>query len=353
MRFVWPEFLWLLAIAPLAVWFYVWLLRRRRKAALRFPSVALLRAAQPGQAWRRHVAPAVFLLALLAGILAGARPSAVITLPSQQRTIILAIDVSLSMRATDVQPNRLAAAQEAAKSFVSELPSDVRIGIVSFAGTAAVVQAPTNSKEDLIAAIERLQLDRQTAIGSGVVVSLAALFPEDTELNVESMVLGRRSGRSAERDMAARKAEPKDKEKKAFTPVEPGSNASKAIILLTDGRRTTGPLPSDTARMAADRGIKVYTVGFGTAAGASVGIEGYSIFMAFDEETLRTIADITRAEYFHASTAEGLKKVYQDLSSRLVLQREYTEIGMLFAALAAVLLVAAAAFSLAWAPRGV
>ena len=348
MKFVWPELLWLLAIAPLAVGFYVWLLRRRRKAALRFPSLGLLHAAQPGKAWRRHVAPAVFLLALLAGIFAGARPSAVITLPSQQRTIILAIDVSLSMRATDVQPSRIAAAQEAAKSFVQELPSDVRIGIVSFAGTAAVVQTPTNNKDELVAAIDRLQLDRQTAIGSGVVVSLAALFPEDADLNLESMVLGKRTGRSAERE--AKKSEP-PKEKKAFTPMDPGTNTSKAIILLTDGRRTTGPLPSDTARMAAERGIKVYTVGFGTTGGASVGIEGYSIFMAFDEETLRTIADITRAEYFHASTAAELKKVYEDLSSRLVLQREYTEIAMLFAALAAVLFVVAAAFSLAWAPR--
>lgn len=348
MKFVWPELLWLLAVAPLAVGLYVWLLRRRRKAALRFPSLGLLHAAQPGKAWRRHVAPAVFLLALLAGIFAGARPSAVITLPSQQRTIILAIDVSLSMRATDVPPSRLVAAQEAAKSFVQELPSDVRIGIVSFAGTAAVVQTPTNNKDELVAAIDRLQLDRQTAIGSGVVVSLAALFPEDADLNLESMVLGKRTGRSAERE--AKKSEA-PREKKAFTPMDPGTNTSKAIILLTDGRRTTGPLPSDTARMAAERGIKVYTVGFGTTGGASVGIEGYSIFMAFDEETLRTIADITRAEYFHASTAAELKKVYQDLSSRLVLQREYTEIAMLFAALAAVLFVVAAAFSLAWAPR--
>jgi Ca-activated chloride channel family protein len=350
MRFVWPEFLWLLAIAPLAAWFYVWLLRRRRKSALRFPSLGLVHAAKPGNAWRRHVAPAIFLVALVAGILASARPSAVITLPSQQRTIILAIDVSLSMRATDVQPSRIVAAQEAAKSFVKELPSDVKIGIVSFAGTASIVQTPTNNTEDLVAAIDRLQLDRQTAIGSGVVVSLSALFPEDADLNLEAMVLGKRSGRSAERE-AGKKSDPA-KEKKAFTPVDPGSNTSKAIILLTDGRRTTGPLPSDTARMAAERGIKVYTVGFGTAAGASVGIEGYSIYMAFDEETLKTIADITRAEYFDASTAEGLKKVYQDLSSRLVLQREYTEIAMLFAALAATLLVVAAAFSLAWAPRG-
>jgi Ca-activated chloride channel family protein len=347
-RFVWPEYLWLLAIAPALVAFYLWLLKRKQREALRFPSLALVRAAQPARAWRRHVPPALFLAGLIVAILAGARPSAVITLPSQQRTIILAIDVSLSMRATDVQPSRLVAAQEAARSFVRELPSDVRIGIVSFAGTAAVVQTPTNNAEELVAAIDRLQLDRQTAIGSGIVMSLAALFPDDGNLDLESMVLGRRSGPSAKKD-SAKSAE--KKEKKEFRPVEAGSNTSKAIILLTDGRRTTGPMPSDAARLAADRGIKVYTVGFGTSAGASVGIEGYSIYMAFDEETLKTIAELTRAEYFHASSGAELMKVYKDLSSRLVLQREYTEVAMLFAAVAAVLLLLAAALSLAWSTR--
>ena len=349
MRFVWPEFLWLLLLAPALAALYVYVLRRKKPNALRYASLGLVREAAPARPWRRHVPPALLLLGLVAALLAAARPSAVITLPSQQRIIILAIDVSLSMRATDVLPSRLVAAQEAAKSFIQDLPSDVRIGIVSFAGTAALVQQPTSSKEDLIAAIDRLQLDRQTAIGSGIVMALATLFPDDTGIDLESMVLGNRSGRSALSQPAPKKAE--KKEKKEFKPVEPASNSSKAIILLTDGRRTTGPSPMDTARMAAERGIRVFTVGFGTSAGASVGIEGYSIYMAFDEETLKAVAEITRAEYFHAQTGAELKKIYATLSSKLVLQKEYTEIAMLFAAAAAALMLLVGALSLAWTNR--
>ena len=347
MKFIWPEFLWLLVLAPLLVALYLWVLRRKQLGAIRYPSLGLVRAAMaPGGVWRRHLPPAVFLVGLVAAILAAARPSALLTLPSHERIIILAIDVSLSMRASDVQPTRLAAAKDAAKSFVQELPSDVRVGIVSFAGTAALVQAPTRDRDDLVAAIERLQLDRQTAIGSGIIVSLATLFP-DHGIDLEPLVLGRRWGPSAVVKVPEKKAE------KKFDPVEPGSNPSKAIILLTDGRRTTGPHPNEAARMAAERGVKVFTVGFGTAAGAQVPIEGYSIYMAFDEETLKAVADLTRAEYFHASSGDELKKVYNTLSSRIVLNKEHTEIAMLLAALSAALLLVAGSLSLLWTNRSV
>lgn len=347
MKFLWPEFLWLLVLAPLLVAFYVWVLRRKQLGVVRYPSLGLVRPAMaPGGVWRRHLPPAVFLLGLLAAILAASRPSALMTLPSHERVIIMAIDVSLSMRAMDVQPSRLAAAKEAAKSFVQELPADVRVGIVSFAGTAALVQAPTRDRDDLVAAIERLQLDRQTAIGSGIIVSLATLFPDDG-IDLEPWVLGRRSGPSAIVKVPEKKAE------KKFQPVEPGSNPSKAIILLTDGRRTTGPHPNDAARMAAERGVKVFTVGFGTAAGAQVPIEGYSIYMAFDEEALKAVADLTRAEYFHASSGDELKKVYNTLSSRIVITKEHTEIAMLLAALSAFLLLVAGSLSLLWTNRNV
>ena len=346
MRFIWPEFLWLLFLAPLLVVLYVWVLRRRRIDAVVYPSLGLVRPAmRKGGVWRRHVPPAIFLLGLIAAILAASRPSALVALPSRERIIILAIDVSLSMRASDVLPTRLQAAKDAAKSFVMELPVDMRVGIVSFAGTAALVQTPTRDKEELVAAIDRLQLDRQTAIGSGILVSLATLFPDDG-IDLEPWTLGRRSGPSAVPKVAEKKVE-----KKPFQPVEPGSNPSKAIILLTDGRRTTGPLPSDAARLAAERGVKVFTVGFGTAAGAQVPIEGYSIYMAFDEETLKTVAELTRAEYFHASTGAELKKVYETLSSRIVMNKEHTEIAMLLAALSAFLLLLSGGLSLLWTNR--
>ena len=347
MRYLWPEMLWLLLAAPALVGAYVLLLRRTKKGVLRYASLSLVKdAIGPGQRIRRHVPPALFLAAMIAALVAIARPSAVITLPSEQRTIILAIDVSLSMRASDVEPNRLAAAQTAAKAFVAEQPADVRMGIVSFAGTASLVQQPTQNREDLIAAIDRLQLQRHTAIGSGVIVSLAAVFP-DEDIDLESVIFGRAFARERNAPIeGARKAE-----KKPFQPVAPGSYGSAAIILLTDGRRTTGPDPIEAARMAADRGVRVFTVGFGTAAGGAVDIDGWSIYMRFDEETLKAIAEVTRAQYFHAGSAADLQKVYESLNAKLVLEKKETEITALFAAGAAVLAAAAAALSILWFHR--
>ena len=345
MKFIWPEVLLLLLLVPGLVALYLYLLGRHKRTAVRYASIALAREAMGGAArWRRHLPPALFLGALVVALLAVARPSAVITLPSQQRTIIMAIDVSLSMRATDVQPNRLAAAQAAAKAFVQELPSDLRVGIVSFAGTALLVQKPTNNRDDLVAALERLQLDRHTAIGSGIIMSLATLFPEEG-IDLESLVLGSRQS------WRTNKPPEKRVEKKAVKPVPPASNTSSAIVLLTDGRRTTGPDPLDAARMAADHGIRVFTVGFGSAAGGPAIMDGYSIYMMFDEETLKAIAQLTEAEYFHASTADELKKVYQALSGKFVLAKEEREVSALFTAVAAVLALLAAALSLLWFNR--
>jgi Ca-activated chloride channel homolog len=210
------------------------------------------------------------------------------------------------------------------------------------------VQPPTYDRDDLVAAIDRFELQRNTAIGSGIVVSLATLFP-DEGIDLESMVLGNRQGRGNAR-AAPIDAAPKA-ERKAFTPVPPGSYPSAAIILLTDGRRTTGPDPMAAAQMAADHGVRVHTVGFGTAEGASVGIEGMSIYMRFDEETLKAIAGITHADYFHAASAADLKRIYERLNTRFVLERRETEITALFTALGAVLAVLAAGLSLAWFSR--
>lgn len=351
MKFLWPEALWLLLAAPALVGAYVFLLRRKKKDAIRYASLSLVKAAiGPGQRFRRHFPPLLFLLALVASIVAIARPSAVVTLPSEQRTIILAIDVSLSMRAADIEPSRLAAAQEAAKAFVQEQPADVRIGIVSFAGTASVVQSPTRNRDDLVAAIDRLQLQRHTAIGSGIIVSLATLLP-DAGIDLESLLFGGRGGRDGGRALPADKAG--KAETKPFTPVPPGSYASGAIILLTDGRRTMGPDPADAARMAAERGVRVYTVGFGTAGGGMADVGGWSVYMRFDEETLKTVADLTRAEYFYAGSAADLKKVYQQLNTQFVLEKKETEIGAIAIAVAAVLALAAAALSVLWFNRSV
>jgi Ca-activated chloride channel family protein len=350
MTFLSPYVLWLLLALPALVALYVLLQRRRKRAALRFPDMALVRAAiGPSQRWRRHVPPALLLLAAAAGILAAARPTALVTLPSEQRKIVLAIDVSLSMRASDIEPSRLEAAQAAAKEFVREQPSDVLIGLVTFAGTALLVQPPTHDKDDLVAAIDRFELQRNTAIGSGIIVALATLFP-DEGIDVESYVLGaashERGGRGRSLD-APRKPPPKAAPKA----VPAGSYPNGAIILLTDGRRTMGPDPLDAAQLAADHGVKVYTVGFGSPEGAMADIDGMSIYMRFDEETLKAIADITKAQYFYAGSATDLRKVYETLNAKFVLERKQTEISALAVAAAAALLALAAALSLLWSSR--
>ena len=179
MNFLWPQFLWLLAAVPLLVLLYLWLMRRKKKLALRYASLSIVREAMgAGQTVRRHIPPLLFLLAMVAMLIAAARPMAVVVLPSNQQTIILAMDVSGSMRATDVLPNRLVAAQEAAKAFIKDLPRTVKVGIVAFAGSAQVAQLPTTNRDDLVTAIDAFQLQRATATGNAIVVSLATLFPD-------------------------------------------------------------------------------------------------------------------------------------------------------------------------------
>lgn len=349
MTYLWPQALWLLLAVPALVLLYVALQRRRSKAALRYASVALVRAALARRSrFRRHVPPVLLLLAVVALIVAIARPHAVVTLPSEQRTIILAMDTSLSMRATDVQPSRIGASREAAKAFVQEQPPDVRIGIVAFAGSASLAQRPTRDREELTAAIDRLQLQTHTAIGSAMILSLATLFPNEG-LEAETDAHG--SGAARDRPRAAPIDRPRSPEKKDVKPVPPGSYRSGAIILLTDGRRTIGPDPLEVARMAADRGVKVYTVGFGSAQGGTTTIDGYSIFMRFDEETLKAIAQLTGAEYFHAASAAELKRVYEGLNARYVLEKQETEVSALLTAVAALLAMVAAGLSVLWFSR--
>ncbi|HVF65103.1 MAG TPA: VWA domain-containing protein [Casimicrobiaceae bacterium] len=351
MTFLWPEALPLLLAVPALVAAYVWLLRRRKRFAVRHPSLGLVREALARRPIRQHIPPALFLIATTCALLAAARPTAQITLPSEQRVIMLAIDVSLSMRARDVQPNRMVAAQEAAKAFVQGQPPDVLVGIVTFAGSANLVQSPTRDRDALVAAIDGFRMQMHTAIGSGLILSLATLFPDDG-LTLEHNLPGvnpRGSGRyEGTKDPAAVAKGP---QKPAFKPVPPGSNTHKAIILLTDGRRTIGPDSLEAARMAADRGIRVYTVGFGTAGGAPAEIDGYSVYMRFDEEVLKGIAGLTRADYFHASSAAELKRVYEALNAEIVLTRRNTEISALLAAAAGLLAVTAGALSVVWFGR--
>ena len=352
MRFLWPELLWLLLFIPALVGAYVWALRRKKKTAVRYASLILVRdALGPGQGLRRHLPPALFLTAMIAAILAIARPSAVVTLPADYLTLVMAMDVSRSMQAADVAPNRITAMQAAAKSFIQELPDNVRMGIVSFAGTAAVVQPVTEKRDDMLAAIERFQLQRGTATGSGLIVSLAMLFPDDG-LDVETAVYGSAFSRYGDSPAPlAKKGDAAKAKKREFKPVPPGSYTSGAIVLLSDGRRTTGPDPVEAAKLAAERGVRVFTVGFGTKEGANIGFEGWSFFAQLDEEALKAVAKATGGEYFQAGTAADLQKVYKALNSKFALERRETEVSALFSALAAVLVFAAALLSFLWFHR--
>lgn len=345
LSFLWPQYLWLLWAVPVLVLLYVWLLRRKKKLALRFASIDIVKQAMgAGLHWRRHLPPALFLLAMTAALLAASRPTAVVALPSNHATVMLAIDVSLSMRATDIKPDRITAAQEAAKAFLQELPRDIKVGIVTFAGTATVVQPATLQREDLVAAIDKFQLQRGTAVGSGIVVALSELFP-DHGLDVGELTYGaERRGKSID--------EAPGKPKKEFVPVAPGSYESAAIVLLTDGRRTTGVDPQEAAKLAADRGVRVYSVGLGTVDGEVPGFGGgWSMYLKLDEPSLKAIANATAAEYYYASDADALKKVYEKLGTRLQIDKKETEISALLAMAAAVLALAAAGLSLVWFNR--
>jgi Ca-activated chloride channel family protein len=348
MRFLWSDLLWLLLIVPMSIAAYVYALRRRKKTALRYASLMLVRdAIGPGQRLRRHLPALLLLLALACALLGVARPTAVFTLPSEHQTIVLAMDVSGSMRATDMKPSRLGAAQNAVKTFIKDLPSNIRVGIVTFAGTAAIVQTPTQNLEDLIAAIDRFYLQRGTATGTGLLMALSLLLPDagiDLEAEVFDRGFSRRSGGVPLE--AARRSERKD-----IKPVPPGSYTAGAIVLLSDGRRTTGPDPLMAAKMAAERGVRVHTVGFGAKDGGPVELEDMVIYMRFDEEALKAIAGITEAEYFHAGSAADLQNVYKNLTAKLALERRETELTAFFGATAALFALVAATLSLLWFHR--
>ncbi|OZI30755.1 ABC transporter ATP-binding protein [Bordetella genomosp. 10] len=354
MRFLWPELLWLLLALPLLAAAYLYVLARRKRAVVVYPNLALARTAMgQSQKLRRHIPPLLCWVALGAALLALARPSATVTLPADTLTLVLAMDVSRSMEAGDVSPTRLAAAQEAARHFVDGLPSSVRLGIVSFAASATVVQPPTEDHQDMLDAIDRFELQTGTATGSGLIVALSTLLPDD-RADLDALLLNDQFssfggipaplGKNSEVEAARKREEERP-------PAEPGSYRNGAIILLTDGRRTTGPDPISIARMAAKRGVRVYTVGFGTPQGGTVAGDGWSYFMQLDETTLRAIARLTGGEYFQASSAGDLSKVYSNLTTRFSLERRDTEISALLAAAAALLLLLACLLSIRWFRR--
>jgi Ca-activated chloride channel family protein len=355
MKFIWPGFLYLAALIPVIIAVYILMLRRRRRFAVRYSSLALVREVQPHQSWMRRYLPlALFLIALASLIVALGRPVSIVTVPTGQTTIVLAIDVSRSMCSTDVQPSRIQAAQAAALSFVKNQKPNTQIGIVAFSGFAEIVQPPTTDEESLQAAIESLLVGRRTAIGSGILKSLDAIAEIDK--NVVPSITDGSPG-----------IEP--------APSVKGIYAPDIIVLLTDGVSNTGPLPLDAAQQAVDRGIKVYTIGFGTAnggefpscgqqyqgsepfgfggggfGGGGFGGGGGGFRRGIDEDTLKQVADMTGGSYHSAESASELEKVFQQLPTYLITKHATTEISVIFAAIGALLAGLGMVLSLIWHP---
>jgi Ca-activated chloride channel family protein len=349
--FLSPGYLWLLLFVPIAIGLYFLLLYRRKRLAVRYGNFGMLKQALgAGSQIRRHIPPALFLFAVTLMILAIARPAAVMNVSSHKSTVMLTMDVSGSMRATDVKPSRVAAMQAAAKSYIAQLPKETRIGIVAFASSAFLVQSPTTDRTSLYAAIDRFQLQRGTAVGSGILTSLATLFP-DEDFSVNPFADHGDALDPAFNALLNQGTPLGELVKKKPLLVAPGSDKSSVIILLTDGATNAGPDPIEAARQAANHGVRVFTVGFGTTGGDVVGFGGRRWRAQLDETSLKRIADMTHAQYYKASSAEELEAVYKLLSTSVVTETKESEITSYFTALASLMVLFSAGLSLFWFSR--
>ena len=353
MDFLWPGLLVFLGLLPILVAAYAWSLRRRRPSGVRYSSLALVREALPGSSrLRRHLPFALLVLAVGALVVALARPVLILSVPTNQTSIILAIDVSGSMCSADIPPSRLQAAEDAAAAFIAHQGSTTQIGIVAFSGFAEVVQAPTTDVAILLDALRSLATGRRTAIGSGILTSIDAI---------------------AEIDPSVARSQTDSRPGVPPTPVVKGAYAPDIIVVLTDGVSNAGPLPLDAAQQAADRGVRVYTIGFGTPGGGSfdptcapqfVGREPPGAFggggppggfgggfrRGIDDATLKQVADLTGGTYNPAESASELESVFAGLPTSLITKHEVTEIGFAFVALGALLAALAALLGRAWRP---
>jgi Ca-activated chloride channel homolog len=356
MHFTWSWALMGLLIVPLLIALYLLFLRRKRKFAVQYASLSLIREALPGRSrWRRHLPFALLMLSIAALVLAFARPQATVTISTGRTSIILALDVSRSMCATDVDPNRMAVAQEAAREFVDDQPSGTRIGIVAFAGAAQVVVAPTDDKDRLVEAIEGLTTSVGTVIGGAILESIDALSEVNPEVAPSTVDLS-------------------DDEPSSEPRPPTGDYVPDIVVLLTDGANTRGIDPIDAAEQAADRRVRVYTIGFGTTdpgnlvctpeqlggefggqfgapGGPGIGGSGpggISQFLLIDEATLESIAEVTGGEYYAAENSDELVDVFEELPSRVVRQDEEREITVAFVAVGALLALGAVGLSLWW-----
>jgi len=322
-----PWMLFALVLVPWLVVAYWWMLRRRAERAARLASEGLV-PTTAGQRvrWRRHIPFALFALALVLVGVGLARPTVSLALPDRAGTVILAFDVSNSMRAEDLEPTRIAAAKKAALAFVEQQPRTIRIGVVAFGDSAVKVLEPSNVKEEIVAAIERLSIGGGTSLGQGLFASLRAIAGKPLTMNESA--LDSETGQ-----------------------VEIGFFGSSAIVLLSDGENTSRPDPRDIAEVATTAGVPVHASGIGTKQGTVIEVEGFNIATALDEELLKEIANVTDGTYDHAADAAALAKVYGSIDLEFKTTRKPREVTALFAAGGGMLLALGAALSMLWFGR--
>ncbi len=329
MTFEWPFALVLLVFVPVIAFAYIAMQRRRSQYALRYASVSLVaQAVGKGPGIKRHIPPALYLLAVTALIIGIARPQATIPVPQDTGTVVLVIDVSGSMFAQDVDPNRMEATKRAARDFVENQPGGVKIGVVSFSDFAALVAPPTTERKQVLEAISRLRPQRGTNIGAGLQVALDAIYEDQSD--GDPVITGQPTP----------------------TPAATGLDVPPAsIVLVSDGQSNTGPDPLDVVSEATSAGVKVYTVGIGTPEGTVLQIQGRNVFTRLDESTLQTVADQTGGQYFNAQTETDLRAVYEDLSREHVIENKETEVTFAFAGAALIFSMLAGTLGLVWFNR--
>ncbi len=328
MTFIWPSMLWLLLLIPVGVFAYLQIQKRRKKLIEKFNSLGLTQHTEP----RRHVPPAIFLFSLAILIFSLARPQAVVSLPKQEGTIILAFDVSGSMAADDLKPTRLAAAKVAAEDFIKQQPPYVQIGVVAFSDSGFSVQPPTNDQGAILAAVNRLTPQRGTSIANGILVSLKALNPVTTPPSESYTIMTPVPAPTP-------------------TPMPAGAYTNAAIVLLTDGENNENPDPLAAAQQAADRGVRIYTVGIGSVTGTNVHINGFTLHTQLYEDPLKQISQITGGTYYNAQSTEELIKIYDNLNTQISIKPEKTELTSIFAGAGVLILLVGGLFSLLWFGR--
>jgi Ca-activated chloride channel family protein len=333
---MWPVMIWLLLLIPLLVVGYILLQRRRRALVAKSGSIGFLQGiAGRGPGARRHIPQVFFLAGLAILILALARPQAVVSLPRIEGTVILAFDVSGSMAATDLKPTRMDAAKAAAREFVQRQPLTVQIGVVGFSDSGFAEQAPTNDRAAVLSAIDRLKPLRGTSVANGIIASLNTVAQASEEGGFPS-----RNNNGTSPTVTP-----------TPTPVPKGYYAPVVVILLSDGENNESPDPMAAAKTAANQGVRVYTVGIGTATGTVLHINGFSVFTQLDEATLQQIAQITGGAYFNAQSTQDLLKIYDNLDPQLIVKPEKTEITALFAGASIFVMLIGGILSLLWFSR--